>query len=62
MDKVMNVVIGTAVSVIGLLGLFLAARSVDTGIELFGLSLFLFGTGLNFWLIKSHFDRADQHK
>jgi len=28
--------------------------------EFFGLSLFLFGTGLIFWLIKTHFDYVDR--
>lgn len=62
MDGTMNVVIGIAAALIGLLGLFLAGNSVDSGIELFGLSLFLFGTGMNFWLIKRHFDYVDRHR
>ena len=61
MDKEMSVVIGAVAAMVGLLGLFLAAGSVDSGFEIFGLSLFIFGTGLNFWLIKRHFDRIDQH-
>jgi hypothetical protein len=57
MDRAMNFAIGAVAAAVALGGLFLAARSADAGIELFGFSLFLFGTGLNFWLIKVHFDR-----
>ena len=60
MDNAMSVAIGVLMAIVALLGLFLASRSVDTGIELFGLSLFLFGTGLNFWLIKRYYDRLSR--
>jgi hypothetical protein len=58
----MSVAIGIAAAAVALLGLFLAAKSVDAGMELFGLLLFVFGAGLNFWLIKRHFDDLDQQK
>jgi hypothetical protein len=61
MDKAISVAVGAAAAAVALGGLFLAARSVDAGIEFFGFSLFLFGTGMNFWLIKLHFDRLERH-
>jgi hypothetical protein len=62
MNTAMNVSVGAVAAVAGLVGLFLAAGSVDFGMEFFGLSLFLFGTGLIFWLIKMHFDYVDKSR
>lgn len=59
MGTAMSMTLGGIMAVTALLGLFLASRSVDAGFEFFGLSLFLFGTGLNVWLVKRHYDSRD---
>ena len=46
-------------SLIALVGLVIAARSVDGAIYAFGLLLFLFGVLFDFWLIKRYFDRHE---
>ena len=45
-----------------LLGAVLAAGAIDIGMTVFGFGLVVFGVGLNFWLIKDHFDQADRAK
>lgn len=40
----------------GLLGLFLASRSLDDGMYVFGLALLTFGIFMVFWLMKHAFD------
>ena len=62
MDTAISATLGSIMAVIALLGLFLASRSLDVGFELFGLSLFLFGTGLNFWLIKRYYDCRERDR
>lgn len=59
MDEAMKMVVGVAVAVAGLVGLYLASRG-DAGIQVFGLLLAGFGVFLNFWLIKRHFDQIDR--
>ena len=46
-------------SLIALVGLVVAARSVDGAIYAFGLLLVLFGVLFDFWLIKRYFDRQE---
>jgi hypothetical protein len=53
-------IVGVAVAIAGLLGLFLLANAVDLGIQIFGALLFLFGVLLNFWFIKSHYDGLER--
>jgi hypothetical protein len=53
------VVIGALVSVLGLFGLVLASRAIDTGMYHFGLALFGFAVLYVLWLVKTHFDRAE---
>ena len=60
MDTASKMIVGFAVAVAGLLGLFMLANAVDLGIQIFGALLFLFGVLLNFWFIKSHYDRREQ--
>jgi hypothetical protein len=60
MDTASKMIIGLAVALAGLLGLFMLANAADLGIQLFGGLLFLFGVFLNFWFIKSHYDALDQ--
>jgi hypothetical protein len=43
---------------VGLLGLFMASRAVDDGIQIFGLVLFALAVLLDFWLIDRHYDPA----
>jgi hypothetical protein len=47
-----------AMTLTGLLGLFLASRAVDPGIHLFGFVLFALAIFLNFWFIKRHYDHV----
>ncbi len=43
---------------VGFLGLLLASRAVDDGIQIFGLVLFALAVFLDFWLIHRHYDPA----
>jgi len=52
MDSSLNWIIGGIISLLGLLGLFLAAHAADSGIYLFGLLLFLFAVLFAFGLIR----------
>lgn len=52
-------IVGLGVAVLSLLGLTLAAKSVDLGVHLFGMLLFVFGILFDFWLVKVTFDRAE---
>jgi hypothetical protein len=54
---VSDIVIGTLVTLLGLLGVFLAGNALDSGMESFGLGLAAFAVLYVFWLIKLHFDR-----
>ena len=53
------IVIGSLLSVLGLVGLVLASGAIDDGMYQFGLALFAFAFLFDLWLIKSHFDRVD---
>jgi hypothetical protein len=59
-----NWIIGGAIAVMGLVGLFLAARGLDDGVYLFGLGLFAFAILFLFSLIArtvgNHADAEDQ--
>jgi hypothetical protein len=41
---------------VGLLGLLLASRAVDEGMQIFGLVLFVLAVFLDFWLINRLFE------
>lgn len=43
---------------IGVLGLLVASRAVDPGMQIFGLVLFALAVLLDFWLINRHYDPA----
>lgn len=49
----------TIMSLIALVGLVVAARSVDGALYAFGLLLCLFGVLFDFWLIKRYFDSRE---
>jgi hypothetical protein len=53
------VILGALVLVLGLLGLILADRAIDTGIYDFGLGRFGFALLYILWLTKKHFDQAE---
>ena len=59
-DKVSAVVMGSFVSVLGLVGLVLAARAVDAPLYGFGLSAFGFAVLYDFLLIKRWFDGEER--
>ncbi len=52
---------GSAIGLLGLIGLYLASRAVDGGIYGFGLLLFLFAVLFDFWLMKRCFDERQRH-
>jgi len=54
-----DVVVGVLVTVLGLIGLFMAAGALDDEIYIFGLSLAGFAALFVFGLVKGHYDRAD---
>lgn len=62
MDEATKIIVGVAMGIAGLVGLFLAARGVDVGMQVFGLLLAAFAVFLDFWLIKCHFDRIEREK
>jgi FtsH-binding integral membrane protein len=53
-------IIGIVVTVLALLGLFLAAGAYDLGMTTFGYALFAFGLFFDFWLIKKSFDAEER--
>jgi hypothetical protein len=52
-------ILGAFVTILGIIGLILAAGAYDTGMYTFGLALFAFGIWFDFWLIKKSFDAAE---
>jgi multisubunit Na+/H+ antiporter MnhG subunit len=48
-------IIGVLISLLGLIGLFLARDAYDIGMTTFGFGLFVFAVWLDFWLIRLHF-------
>jgi hypothetical protein len=53
-------ILGLLMAVLAVLGLVLAHGAYDTGMYTFGLLLFAFGIFFDFWLVKKHFDAAEQ--
>ena len=51
-----SLIIGILVTLLGILGLFLAEGAYDIGMTTFGFGLAVFAVWMNFWLIKLHFD------
>ena len=54
----MNYAVGAVVTLLGLLGLFLASRSHDGAMYLFGLLLFAFAILFTFYLIHRSGEKA----
>eukprot|EP01037_Dinobryon_pediforme_P016176 gene16176-16352_t len=54
-----DTVVGVMMVPMGLLGLLIAARAVDTEFYIFGLSLTAFAALFGFSLIKRHYDNVD---
>jgi cyanate permease len=54
-----DTVVGVMMIPMGLLGLLIAARAVDTEFYIFGLSLTVFAALFGFSLIKRHYDLID---
>ncbi|BBK32700.1 hypothetical protein EDC65_5207 [Stella humosa] len=52
-------VLGALIAVLGILGLFLAARTMDPGMYVAGLIFAAFAVFFDFWLIKHWFDQAE---
>jgi FtsH-binding integral membrane protein len=56
----MDWIIGIVVTVLALVGLFLAGGAYDVGMSTFGYALFAFGMFFDFWLIKKSFDNEER--
>jgi hypothetical protein len=54
------VIIGTLLSILGLVGLILAGGAIDTGMFHFGLALFGFAFFFDLWLVKTYFDALER--
>ena len=54
------IVIGTPLSILGLVGLVIAGGAIDSGMYQFGLALFAFACLFDLWLIKTHFDALER--
>jgi uncharacterized membrane protein len=52
MSSTLHWIIGGIITLLGVVGLFLAAHAADNGIYLFGLLLFLFAVLFDFGLIR----------
>jgi hypothetical protein len=55
-----DLIVGGMVGALGLLGLLMAAKALDSEIYIFGLSLALFAVLFDFGLIRAHFDRQEK--
>lgn len=55
-----DALVGSAVAMLGLLGLFLAAGAQDDEMYVFGLSLAGFAAAFVFGLIRVHYNRLEQ--
>ncbi len=55
-------IIGGLMAIFGLLGLYLAARAVDSEMYVFGLSLFAYACVFIIGQIRRHYDTADAMK
>ena len=51
--------VGIVSGLFGLLGVILASRALDVGMEVFGFALFGFGVLMVFWLLKHGMDAAE---
>ena len=54
-----DLIIGALMVVFGLIGLFLAAGAMDSGIYIFGLSLFAYACIFTIGQLRRHFDAQD---
>ena len=59
-EQASDLVMGAAMGLFGLVGLFLAARAEDSEMYLFGLSLAAFAVFFLFGLIRRHYDEIEQ--
>lgn len=59
MTDIGDYVIAALVTLLALLGIFLAAFADDNGIYIFGLGLAAFGVLFDYWLLKRHYDQVD---
>lgn len=59
MEIVSSFIVGGLVTILGLVGLLLAAGALDTEMSIFSWSLAVFALLFNLNLVKMHYDRAD---
>lgn len=55
-------IVGVIVGGLGLLGLTMAAHSLDAGTYVFGMLLFVFAILFDFWLIKLGYDAVERRQ
>jgi hypothetical protein len=53
-----SVIIGAIMALVGILGAYLSSRAIDIGMATYGIGLVVFAIFFGFWLIKDHFDQA----
>ncbi len=59
-DRISSWIIGALAGLIGILGLFAAARASDGTMLWVGLTVFAWAIAFGFWLMKRGFDAADR--
>ncbi len=59
MEDLSSLVVGALVTLLGLVGLVMAAHALDDEILLFGLTLAAFAVFFDIGLIRRYYDRAD---
>lgn len=58
--NISTIIVLIAANLIGLIGLLVASGAHDASMYIFGLVLFVLAVGLDFLLLKRHFDQAEQ--
>jgi len=57
-----DLIVGAMMLVLGVIGLVMAAKALDSEIFIFGSSLTLFAIAFIFGLIRTHFDRHEKSR
>jgi len=60
MTAVTGWITGALMTMLGIVGLFLAAHAVDGAMSIFGIGMFVFAVLFDFWIVKLVADERDQ--
>ena len=60
MTVVTGWITGGLMTLLGMVGLFLAAHAVDSAMSIFGVGMFVFAVLFDFWIVKLVADERDQ--